>query len=94
MSDFIDRFGQVDAGGNTFLSSSRQSIITSVLCAGSVHEYSTLVQLIMILYCCRTFMWLESAFSIFFSYNITVVLWARHSRLTGLAVVALSSSGP
>jgi hypothetical protein len=34
MPDFIDRFGQVGADGQMFLSSSRQSIITSLLSAG------------------------------------------------------------
>lgn len=36
MPDFIRRFGQVDSSGNFFLSSSRQSIITSLLSAGYV----------------------------------------------------------
>jgi len=35
MPDFIDRFGQVGADGQMFLSSSRQSIITSLLSAGT-----------------------------------------------------------
>lgn len=35
MPDFIERFGEVDANGNHFLSSSRQSIITSLLSAGT-----------------------------------------------------------
>ncbi|KAJ7053899.1 general substrate transporter [Mycena amicta] len=35
MPDFIDRFGQVGADGKMFLSSSRQSIITSLLSAGT-----------------------------------------------------------
>ncbi|KAJ7665666.1 general substrate transporter [Mycena rosella] len=34
MPDFIDRFGEMDLNGNMFLSSSRQSIITSLLSAG------------------------------------------------------------
>ena len=38
MPDFINRFGQTDANGNMYLSSTRQSIITSMWCAGSVHE--------------------------------------------------------
>ncbi|KAJ7447249.1 general substrate transporter [Mycena latifolia] len=35
MPDFIDRFGQMGDDGNMFLSSSRQSIITSLLSAGT-----------------------------------------------------------
>ncbi|KAF8167584.1 general substrate transporter [Crassisporium funariophilum] len=35
MPDFINRFGEMDANGNMFLSSSRQSIITSLLSAGT-----------------------------------------------------------
>jgi SP family sugar:H+ symporter-like MFS transporter len=35
MPDFIQRFGEVDASGNPFLSRSRQSIITSLLSAGT-----------------------------------------------------------
>ncbi|TFK65443.1 sugar transporter [Pluteus cervinus] len=35
MPDFIDRFGEFDAEGQKFLSSSRQSIITSLLSAGT-----------------------------------------------------------
>ncbi|KAF9486548.1 sugar transporter [Pholiota conissans] len=35
MPDFIRRFGEVDSNGNFFLSSSRQSIITSLLSAGT-----------------------------------------------------------
>ncbi|KAJ7894575.1 general substrate transporter [Mycena leptocephala] len=35
MPDFVDRFGQVGADGQMFLSSSRQSIITSLLSAGT-----------------------------------------------------------
>ncbi|KAF9558302.1 sugar transporter [Agrocybe pediades] len=35
MPDFVRRFGQVDGNGNFFLSSSRQSIITSLLSAGT-----------------------------------------------------------
>jgi SP family sugar:H+ symporter-like MFS transporter len=35
MPDFIRRFGELDASGNPFLSSSRQSIITSLLSAGT-----------------------------------------------------------
>ena len=34
MPDFQRRFGEIDADGNPFLSSSRQSIITSLLSAG------------------------------------------------------------
>jgi hypothetical protein len=34
MPDFIDRFGQLGDDGKMFLSSSRQSIITSLLSAG------------------------------------------------------------
>lgn len=37
MPDFIRRFGQPDGQGGFFLSSSRQSIITSLLSAGYVH---------------------------------------------------------
>ena len=36
MPDFVRRFGELDASGNPFLSSSRQSIITSLLSAGLV----------------------------------------------------------
>jgi MFS transporter, SP family, sugar:H+ symporter len=36
MPDFIRRFGELDASGKPFLSSSRQSIITSLLSAGLV----------------------------------------------------------
>ncbi|KAF8203957.1 sugar transporter [Pholiota molesta] len=35
MPDFIRRFGEIDSDGNYFLSSSRQSIITSLLSAGT-----------------------------------------------------------
>ncbi|KAF4623455.1 hypothetical protein D9613_002266 [Agrocybe pediades] len=35
MPDFVRRFGEVDGNGNFFLSSSRQSIITSLLSAGT-----------------------------------------------------------
>ena len=36
MPDFVNRFGQLGADGQMFLSSSRQSIITSLLSAGFV----------------------------------------------------------
>ncbi|KZT02237.1 general substrate transporter [Laetiporus sulphureus 93-53] len=36
MPDFIDRFGQVDANGTAYLSSSRQSLITSLLSVGTI----------------------------------------------------------
>ena len=36
MPDFTRRFGALDAAGKPFLSSSRQSIITSLLSAGLV----------------------------------------------------------
>lgn len=40
MPDFIDRFGQpIGAGGSMVLTSSRQSIITSLLSAGCVSDH-------------------------------------------------------
>ncbi|KAI0931239.1 hypothetical protein AcW2_000166 [Taiwanofungus camphoratus] len=36
MKDFVDRFGQIGANGEPFLSSSRQSIITSLLSVGTI----------------------------------------------------------
>lgn len=41
MPDFIRRFGEQDANGDFFLSSSRQSIITSLLSAGYAEPTST-----------------------------------------------------
>lgn len=40
MEDFIGRFGEIGADGKPFLSSSRQSIITSLLSAGYVTAHS------------------------------------------------------
>lgn len=88
MPDFISRFGEIGSDGEPFLSSSRQSIITSLLSAGWVrpsrrsvlywHMYATAPS-------CEQIMFLNSQLRLKSHYIAEP--WDKHLPLTALVVV-------